>query len=105
MMKKKIYEMIKVTVPFDKVGEFNEYWAREALPIWLRHDVKHIGSFLNFVGEPTNEIIRLFEFKSIAHWEEWEEFTAGDSEEARNLFKGISKYILTVEKRLLLSAF
>lgn len=104
-MGKKVYEMIKVTVPFDKVGEFNEYWTREALPIWLEHGVKHIGSFLNYVGGPTNEIIRLFEFENISHWEQWEEFTAGGSEEARNLFKGISQYILSVEKKLLLSAF
>lgn len=104
-MVKKVYEIIKVTVPFDKVGEFNEYWAREALPIWLKHGVKHIGSFINYVGDPTNEIIRLFEFDSVSHWEEWEEFTASDSEEAPNLFKGISQYIISVEKKLLLSAF
>lgn len=104
-MGKKVYEIIKITVPFDKVREFNEYWSREALPIWLKHGVKHIGSFINYVGDPTNEIIRLFEFDSVLHWEEWEEFTASDSEEARNLFKGISQYIISVEKKLLLAAF
>ena len=104
-MGKKVYEIIKVTVPFDKVTEFNEYWAKEALPIWVKHGVRHIGSFINYVGDPTNEIIRFFEFDSISHWEQWEAFTASDSEEARNLFKGISQYIISVEKKLLLSAF
>jgi len=104
-MGKKVYEIIKVTVPFDKVAEFNEYWAREALPIWVKHGVRHIGSFLNYVGDPTNEIMRFFEFDSISHWEQWEEFTDSDSEEARSLFEGISQYITSVEKKLLLSAF
>ena len=65
MAEKKVYLMIKVRVPFDLVGEFNEYWGRESLPIWLKYGARHIGSFANFVGDPINEIVRLFEFDSI----------------------------------------
>jgi len=101
MPDKPIYLMIKVRIHFDLVGEFNEYWARESLPFWEKHGAKHIGSFSNFVGDPINEIIRLFEFESISKWQAWEDFLSSD--EGKNLVKGLSRYIISLERKLLLS--
>ena len=100
MAGKKVWLMIKVRTPFDLVGEFNDFWGRESLPVWLKHGAKHVGSFTNYVGDPVNEIVRLFEFDSVARWEEWERFL-GDSEEGKDLVKRLSKYIVTLERKLL----
>lgn len=104
MAEKKVYLMIKVRTPFELVGEFNEFWGKESLPIWLKHGAKHIGSFVNYVGDPINEIIRLFEFDSIRKWEEWERFLV-DSEEGKNLVQRLSRYIVSLERKLLVSAY
>ena len=104
MTNEKIYLMIKVRTPFDLVSEFNEFWGRESLPVWLKHGAKHIGSFANFVGEPINEIIRLFEFDSIAQWEQWERFLA-DDEQGKALVKRLSKYIVSLERKLMRSIY
>jgi hypothetical protein len=96
--------MIRVRTPFERVAEFNEIWGRESLPIWIRHGAKHIGSFTNFVGDPINEIVRLFEFDSVAQWEQWEKYLA-DDEDGKNLVKRLSKYIVSLERKLLLSIY
>ena len=104
MSDNKVYLMIKVKTPFDLVEEFNEFWGRESLPVWIKHGAKHIGSFTNFVGDPINEIVRLFEFDSVAHWEKWEKFL-GDSEEGKALVKQLSRYIVSLERKLLTSVY
>lgn len=102
MLERKVYLLIKVRVHSGLVGEFNEYWAKESLPFWLKHGARHIGSFVNFVGDPTNEIIRLFEFDNLLQWQQWEKFLA-ESEEGVNLLKGLSRFISSLERKLLLS--
>jgi hypothetical protein len=104
MADKKVWLMIKVRTPFDLVGEFNDFWGRESLPVWLEHGAKHVGSFTNFVGDPVNEIVRLFEFDSVARWEEWERFL-GDSQEGKDLVRRLSKYIIKLERKLLTSVY
>ena len=104
MKNEKVYLMIRVRTPFDLVNEFNEFWGKESLPVWLKHGAKHIGSFANFVGAPINEIIRLFEFDSIAQWEQWERFLA-DDEEGKALVKRLSKYIVSLERKLMRSIY
>lgn len=104
MSNKKIYLMIKVKTPFEMVSEFNEFWGKESLPIWLKHGAKHIGSFVNYVGDPINEITRLFEFDSVSHWEEWEKFLSR-SEEGKDLVKRLSPYIVSLERKLLISVY
>ena len=104
MAEKKVYLMIRVRTPFDLVNEFNDIWERESLPVWLTHGAKHIGSFINYVGDPVNEIVRLFEFDSISHWQQWEKFLA-ESEEGRDLVKRLSSYIQSLEKKLLISIY
>ena len=104
MAEKKVYLMIKVRTPFELVREFHEFWGKESLPIWIKHGAKHIGSFENYVGDPINEIIRLFEFDSIEQWEKWEKFLA-DSEEGKALVKRLSRYIVSLERKLLVSIY
>ena len=104
MAERKVYLMIKVRTPFELVGEFNEFWGKESLPIWIKHGAKHIGSFSNYVGDPINEIVRLFEFSSVAQWEQWEKFLAED-EAGKALVKRLSRYIVSLERKLLLSIY
>lgn len=104
MAEKKVYLMMKVRTPFDLVNEFNEFWGKESLPIWTKHGARHIGSFTNYVGDPVNEIIRLFEFDSVSQWEQWEEFLA-DSLEGKDLVKRLSRYIVNLERKLLSSIY
>jgi hypothetical protein len=104
MSNRKVYLMIKVRTPFELVTEFNEFWRRESLPIWKRHGAKHIGSFTNYVGDPINEVIRLFEFDGIEQWSQWEKFLAEDKE-GKELVQRLSKYIVSLERKLLLSIY
>jgi hypothetical protein len=41
---------IKVNVTWNIIDEFNEYWARENLPLLEEHGARHIGSYVNLVG-------------------------------------------------------
>lgn len=104
MAEKKIYLMIKVRVPFDKVAQFNEFWQKESLPIWLKYGAKHIGSFSNYVGDPVNEVVRLFEFESVEKWTVWEEFLA-NSESGQKLVERLGEYIVSLERKLLRSVY
>lgn len=100
----KVYLMIKVRTPFELVGEFNQVWAKESLPVWIEHGAKHIGSYKNFVGDPVNEIVRLFEFENVAQWEQFEAFLA-DSSAGKDLVRRLSRYIVSLEKKLLRSIY
>ena len=104
MPDKKVYLMIQVRVPFELVAEFNEYWEKESLPIWIKLGAKHIGSFSNYVGDPINEIVRIFEFESIEKWDQWEKFLA-DSAEGKDLVKRLSRYIVSLKRKLLYSIY
>jgi hypothetical protein len=59
------------------------------------------------VGDPINEIIRLFEFDSIAQWQQMEEFIAQskESKEGRSLVKELSRFIISLEEKLLISIY
>ncbi len=105
MATKRAYLMIKVKVHFGMVGEFNEFWGRESLPIWEKHGAKHIGSFMMRAGGPINEIIRLFEFESLSHWQQMEDFLV-ETEEGRTLVKKLNeRFIISLEKKLLKSVY
>ncbi len=105
MASKSVYLMIKVKVPIHKVREFNEFWGKESLPVWLRHGAKHIGSFTHRAGGPINEIIRLFEFESLSQWQQMEDFLV-DTEEGRNLAKKLDQgFVIHLEKSLLTSIY
>ena len=100
MSEKKVYLLLKVSIDRRQLAEFNEYWARESLPYWLERGAKHVGSFVNYVGEHTNEILRIFEFDGVPHWEQFEE-SLRESERGRNLLKGLSRFNYTLKRNLL----
>ena len=101
MSDKKVYLLMKSSIPPQLVGEFNEYWLRESLPFWSKHGARMIGAFVNYVGGPICEEIRLFEFDSIANWDQFEQSLA-QSEEGRDLVNRlISRFNIVVERKLL----
>jgi hypothetical protein len=101
MADKKIYLLMKSNIPPQLVEEFNQYWVKESLPFWQKHGAKLIGAYASYVGGPICEELRLFEFDSIAHWEQFEQSLA-ESEEGRELTKKlISRFNIVVERRLL----
>jgi len=104
MQRRKVYMQLKVTVPYAMLNEFHEYWGREALPVWIEHGVRHIGSFTNYIGDPVNEIIRLFEFDNIEHFEEWHRWLT-ESDQGRALMKVNSRFIAKMERKLWLSVY
>ncbi len=89
----KVYFLIKVTAPLDKVSEFNDYWVKESLPVWEKHGAKHIGSFSNYVGDAQNQILRLFEVENISEWQKLQDFLE-ETEEGKDLRKRLAaRYI------------
>ncbi|MBI2848081.1 MAG: NIPSNAP family protein [Chloroflexi bacterium] len=98
----KVYHTVRVVT--DNPQEFNEFWARESLPLWIKHGAKHIGSFSNWIGGPTDEIFRIFEFESLEKFEAFEKFLA-ESPQGKDLIKRLGKYIKTGEKRLIRSIY
>ena len=102
--KGKVYLMLKVTVPFDLVSEFHEYWRNESLPLWIKFGVNHIGSFTHYIGGATNEIVRLFEFESFSQYERWQKYTL-ESEEMRPVQEKLKRYLERLERRILLSIY
>jgi hypothetical protein len=60
MAGKRVLMVTKVSAVWSSLDEFNKYWEKENLPFWLEHGAKHVGSFVNYLGEPKNQIIRLF---------------------------------------------
>ena len=104
MSQTKVYLLIRVNVVRSLLNEFNEYWKKESLPNWVNHGAAHIGSFVNLVGGPTNEIIRLFEFEDISHWEKYMEWRR-NSKEGQESLKGLHQFIISLEERLLTSIY
>jgi hypothetical protein len=104
MSQTKVYLLIRVNVVRSLLNEFNEYWKKESLPNWESHGATHIGSYMNLVGGPTNEIIRLFEFEDISHWEKYMEWRRSSKEGQKSL-KGLIRFIISLEERLLTSIY
>ena len=94
-----IYEMITVDVIPGKVREFNELWFRESLPIWEKHGIKHIGSWVTVIGK-SNEVVRLFEYRDLAHFEQWRKFLSED-DEGKAIYRKVWAYIAHLERKML----
>jgi hypothetical protein len=101
MSEERVYLLMKSTISPNQVKEFNEYWLKESLPFWLNQGARLIGAFSNYVGGPTCEEFRLFEFASIKDWDRFETNLA-ESEKGQELIKGlVSRFNMVVERRLL----
>ena len=68
MGEKRVLMITKVDAVWNKIEEFHKYWEEKSLPVWEENGAKHIGSFVNYLGGPRNQIVRLFEFESISAW-------------------------------------
>ena len=97
----KTYLLVKVTIAPLLIKDFNEFWAREILPFWVKNGARHIRSFVNTVGGPTNDILRLFEFDDIFGWGKFNTALT-ETEEGRAISKELrSKWDIIAEMRLL----
>jgi hypothetical protein len=95
------YLLVKVTIAPIMISEFNEFWAREILPFWVKNGARHIRSFVNQAGGPTNEILRLFEFDDVFSWGKFSTALA-ETEEGRTISRELrSKWDIVAEMRLL----
>jgi hypothetical protein len=74
MPPKKVLMITKVTVHWDKLEAFNEWWEKGSLPTWRTHGANYIGSYENYLGGKKNEIIRVTEFDDFKKWEKWMEW-------------------------------
>ncbi len=95
-----IYLFIQVTPPYDRVKDFNDYWGRESLPYWITQGAKHIGSYQYLAGGPVNEIVRLFEFDDLTHYQRYQQWLTG-SDEGKELLKQLSRFKYTLTQRFL----
>jgi len=95
------YLLVKVTIAPLIINEFNEYWARDVLPFWVKCGARHVRSFVNLAGGPNNELLRLFEFDDIASWGKFRKELA-ESEEGKAITTELySKWNIIAEMRLL----
>lgn len=95
------YLLVKVTVAPLLIKEFNEFWAREILPFWVKNGARHIRSFINQAGGPTNEILRLFEFDDVFAWGKFSTALV-ETEEGKAVSRELrSKWDIVAEMRLL----
>ncbi len=101
-MDQRVFLMVTITVANKR--EFNIFWERESLPHWLRY-AKHIGSFTYdpYVGGPSNQIVRLFEYESLDKWVEWEKWLH-QTAEGKDLLGRLAKFNIVAEPRLLAPA-
>ena len=91
-----IYLHVTVHVHGIRTQEFHEFWEREGLPLWEKCGAKHIGSWTTTIGK-NNEIVRLFAFPDMAHYEKWQRSMSQNKEYVQKL----NPYILGGEHKLL----
>ena len=94
-----IYELITVDVVPGKLKEFHDMWLEESLPLWEKHGIKHIGSWETFIGK-SNEVIRLFAFKDLSHYEQWYRFLSED-EEGKDIRQKVWRYIERLTRKII----
>ncbi len=72
---RRIYLVHRLSVPSDKVDEFNKYWKENTLPRWNEWGAKLIVAGTNIVGGPSHEITRIYELENLAHYARLQEAT------------------------------
>ncbi len=107
MERKRILMITKVNAVWNSLHEFNKYWEMENLPFWLENGAKHIGSFVNYLGGPKNQIIRLFEFDDLSQWHRFMQLREKmfDSEKGRQGLQKTLKFIESIEETVWISVY
>jgi hypothetical protein len=105
MAGKRVLMVTKVSAVWSSLDEFNKYWEKENLPFWLEHGAKHVGSFVNYLGEPKNQIIRLFEFDDLSQWDRFMELREEmfDSEQGRQGLQKTLQFVESIEETVWIS--
>ncbi|MFC2042344.1 NIPSNAP family protein [Chloroflexota bacterium] len=94
-----VYEMLIVNVVPGKLKEFHDLWLKESLPIWGKHGIEHAGSWETTVGN-ANEVVRIFGYKDMAHYEQWTQFIQTDEAQLA-LRRKLWTYIASINRRLM----
>lgn len=95
------YLLVKVTVSPLVVTDFNDFWAREILPFWIKNGARHIRSFIYQAGGPTGVIVRLFEFDDLIGWARFNQALT-DTDEGKAVSRVLrSKWNIVAEMSLL----
>jgi hypothetical protein len=107
MAGKKVLLITKVNVIWSSLGEFNKYWEKENLPFWLENGAKHIGSFVNYLGGPKNQILRLFEFEDLSQWGRFMKLREKmfDSEQGRQGLQKTLQFVESIEETVWVSVY
>jgi hypothetical protein len=104
------YLVHRIGVPNELLGEFNQFWRKNTLPLWEKNGAKLVVAGTTLVGGLTGEITRIFEFDNIHHWEKMQESTWDwwEREEGPGRGtppKGYLKYLSTHEQQLLRASY
>ncbi len=107
MAGKRVLMMTKVNAKWSSLEEFNKYWEKENLPFWVQNGAKHIGSFVNYLGEPKNQIIRLFEFDDLSQWDRFMQIREKmfDSRQGREGLKKTVEFLESIEETVWVSVY
>ena len=107
MTDKKVLLITKVDAVWNRLDEFHEYWERKNLPFWIEHGAKHIGSYVNYLGGQKNQIVRLFEFDDLPHFNRFMELRESmfDSEPGRAAMEKLFPFLETIEETVWVSAY
>ena len=108
MPDKKVLMITKVDAVWGKLDEFNESWEKTNLPFWLENGARHIGSFVNYLGGPKSQIVRLFEFDNLSHWDRFMQLRESmfDSEQGREAMKkGVLPFVESIEETIWISVY
>lgn len=107
MAGKRVLMITKVNAIWDSLEEFNKYWNEENLPFWLQNGARHIGSFVNYLGGPKNQIIRLFEFDDLSQWDRFMELREMmfDSEQGRQGLQKTLEFVESIEETVWISVY
>ena len=107
MARKKVLLLVKVDANLSSIKEFNEYWERVNLPFWEENGAKHIGSYVNYLGAPKNQIIRLFEFEDLSQCDKFMQLREKmfNTEQGEESLQQIYTYFKTLEETLWISAY
>ena len=97
-----IYMHITVSVVSGKMEEFHDFWSKKSLPLWEKYGAKHVGSWSTVIGKG-HEIVRLFAFEDLAHYEKFQQFLWQDEDGQRLRFE-LDRYIADYDIKFLMPA-
>jgi hypothetical protein len=73
----------------------------------VQNGAKHIGSFVNYLGGPKNQIIRLFEFDDLSQWDRFMQIREKmfDSQQGRQGLQKTLGFVQSIEETVWISVY